>query len=127
MRNLRMMTRVIFALSACVATFGCSDSTSPNRNNNDGSQGGNNGPATGQLSIWTNYSTQIAVGVDGNSVGTTTKYFPFGPPSCGQAGTITLTLAAGTHSVSGMSGQYRWNGTATILPGVCTVYELDAP
>jgi hypothetical protein len=85
------------------------------------------GSGTGQLSIWTNYSTQIAVRVDGTSVGTTTTYFSTGTPSCGQAGTITVTVPAGTHNVSGTSGQYTWNGNVTVVAGSCTLYELRSP
>jgi hypothetical protein len=82
---------------------------------------------TGRLSIWTNYSQQIAVRVDGTSVGTTTTYFSSGTPSCGQTGTITVTVAAGTHSVGGTSGSYSWNGSASVTAGGCTLYKLNAP
>jgi hypothetical protein len=89
-----------------------------------------NAPApapTGQISVWTNYSTQISVGIDGTPVGTLTQYFPNGPPTCGQAGTLTVTVPAGTHSISGLSGALTWSGTATAVAGQCTLFELDAP
>ena len=83
--------------------------------------------ATGQLSIWTNYANQISVGINGSPVGTLTSYFGSGPPACGQAGTLTVTLPAGSYAVAGQSGAVTWNGTATVTAGQCTLFELNAP
>jgi hypothetical protein len=126
MRDLRTLTRAAFALVACVATFGCSDSTSPNKDNSGGNQGGNNGPTTGQLSIWTDYDNAITVSVDGGAVGSTTTHFTT-DPACAQAGTITLTLQPGSHAITGSSGAQSWNGSATVTAGQCTMYKLAAP
>jgi hypothetical protein len=82
---------------------------------------------TGRLSVWTDYQNQIAVKIDGSSVGTTTSYFPNGPPTCGQSGTITVTVPPGAHSVTGASGATTWSGTATVIAGDCTLFKLNAP
>jgi len=84
-------------------------------------------PQLGQLSVWTNYTSPIAVKVDGNAAGTLTTYFQNARPACGQAGTITVSVPGGVHAVSGLSGQVTWNGTISIIAGQCTLYELEAP
>jgi hypothetical protein len=89
--------------------------------------GSGGGAATGQLSIWTDYSQIIAIKVDGQSAGSLTQYFSSGTPNCGQAGTLTLTLAAGAHQVTGSSGSTSWNSSATVVAGQCQLYKLNAP
>lgn len=80
---------------------------------------------TGQLSIWTNHSAGIgSVYVDGVSVGGLTQSFTTGP-ACGASGTISKTLAAGTHTVKATASNYSWPAsTTTIKAGMCTTYEL---
>ena len=89
--------------------------------------GGGGTASTGRLSIWTDYASAIAVGVDGASVGSLTQYFASGTPTCGQSGTLTVTLAVGTHSVSGSAGSSTWNTTGSVTAGGCTLLKLSAP
>lgn len=97
--------------------------SAPASGGNPGSGGGN----TAQLSVWTDYAQQIGVKVDGASIGTLTQYFANGTPACAQAGTLTVAVAPGTHSVSGVSGSTTWNGTVTTTAGGCTLFKLSAP
>lgn len=85
------------------------------------------GPATGQISVWSDYSQQIAVRLDGTSAGNLTSYFT-GTPTCGQNGTLTLTVSAGTHTIGGLSGSVTWtDAPVTVAAGQCVLYKLAAP
>lgn len=89
--------------------------------------GGTGGTTTGRLSIWTDYASAITVHVDGAAAGSLTQYFPSSTPSCGQAGTLTVTLPAGTHAVTGVSGSTTWNTSGSVTSGGCTLLKLSAP
>ena len=84
--------------------------------------------ATGEVSFWEdandNGHGNVNVFVDGRSAGTLTSWFA-SQPSCGQQGTLTVTLSQGQHSVSASTqdNQIQWNDTITVAAG-CQTWEL---
>ncbi len=87
-------------------------------------------PATttvGQISFWTNAVIPggIALTMDGGSIGQLTQYFPTGTPTCGQAGTLTVSLSAGSHTFTGASQSLRWGPTSiNVVAGQCELQQL---
>lgn len=82
---------------------------------------------TGQIAVWTSRSTgsSIAVSIDNASVGSLDSYFN-STPTCGNAGTITRTLSAGTHTLSATATGGSWGPSSfTITAGSCLTYQLQ--
>ncbi len=81
----------------------------------------------GQVSFWTNISLQskIDIYIDGAYVGSLDSYFERGVPQCGQDGTVTVSKAAGKHSVHAKSsGGMEWKGTVIFDRSGCKTYAL---
>jgi hypothetical protein len=85
-------------------------------------------PTTGQVAFFTRLPDTggpVSVSVDGAASGTLTQYFTSGTPTCGDDGTVTLTLEPGSHSFAGESDTYTWGPDPfTITAGECVTYEL---
>jgi hypothetical protein len=83
-------------------------------------------PRTGQVAFWTDNAdlVPITVRVNDQSVGKISAAFA-SEPTCGQAGTITITLAVGSHSFTGSnSAGIEWEGTVDVEAGRCTTMRL---
>lgn len=94
-----------------------------------GSTGGTGGSSTGQIAVWTALSTfqtsSIQVTIDNVTSGSLTQYYT-STPTCGDSGTITKTLAPGTHTISAVDGTKTWGpGSFTITAGSCQTYQLQ--
>jgi hypothetical protein len=64
--------------------------------------------------------------VDGSSAGTLSSYFTSGTPSCGDSGTVTRTLSAGSHSFSASASNATWGPASfNISAGGCLTYQLQ--
>ena len=67
----------------------------------------------------------IKIYVDGEYVGELESYFSSGTPRCGQAGTVTISRSAGTHSYLAKDGNGNsWKGTISFPSSGCTTMEL---
>jgi len=93
--------------------------------------GGTGGPSetTGQIAIWTNSQYGVdSVYLDNSYVGTLDSYYSSGTPTCGDSGTITRTVTAGTHTVSASNSSTgtTWSEkNVTVTPGGCLTYILS--
>lgn len=94
-----------------------------------GTGSGTSGSTTGQIAVFTrrsNVGSSISVSIDGSSAGTLTSYFMTGTPDCGDAGTVTRTLSAGSHSLSASASSGSWGPTTVrIVAGQCLTFELQ--
>lgn len=86
-------------------------------------------PTTGEIAVWTSRTTTpsgtISVRIDGAAAGTLTTYSK-GAPTCGDSGTVTKTLAPGSHSVSAADGALSWGPTSVVITaGGCVTYQLQ--
>lgn len=90
---------------------------------------GSSGGTTGQIAVFTrrsNVGSSISVSIDGSAAGTLTSYFVTGTPDCGDAGTVTRTLSAGSHSLSATATSGSWGPTTVrIVAGQCLTFELQ--
>ncbi len=82
-----------------------------------------------QLGFYTNspYTGYVYFYIDGIYVGSFSKYFQNNyTPTCGDDGTITRYLYAGTHSyqVYFVSTGQWYNGTITLSPGQCQMFRV---
>ena len=87
-------------------------------------------PETGKVSFYTDWPNSISISIDGN-YGSTSKYFSYSPPNCGQDGTVSFNLLPGTYSYHAEAGSgytfYYFNGTVTITANDCKLIKLPAP
>jgi hypothetical protein len=108
-----------FLFSALILISGCTPVAEPDPNPY--------GPGMGKISFWTsaNIPGGIGVSVGSSSIGNLTQYFPDGTPSCGQSGTVSTIISAGTHSFAAQSsGGITWGGTVDVEEGECINYQL---
>lgn len=105
---------------------GGGDTTSDDSGGDSGSGDDSSSTQTG-ISIWTSVGDEgtISVSIDGSSVGTLNRHFSSGPPQYGQTGTITVSLSAGTYSItaSSQSGS-EWAGSFTLSAGERLIFEI---
>jgi len=89
-------------------------------------------PQTGQLMVWNSDSqpcpagagSVISVYVNGTYVGGLGNYYT-SAPSCGASGAVTVTLAPGTHVVTGQCGTTTWGpGTINVSAGQCSKFQF---
>ena len=107
--------------------FQQTDTGSGGTDSSDDTDGG--GSTTTGISVWTSNSEQghIDVYINGSFRGTLTSYLSSGTPDYGQSGTITVELAAGSHSISAevQGGDGTWGpSTFTLQSGDQLLYEL---
>ncbi|HEX2208322.1 MAG TPA: hypothetical protein VHG93_11620 [Longimicrobium sp.] len=82
-------------------------------------------PGTGRVMFWTSTAalTPISVSVGGLSGAISSAYAS--TPSCGAAGTFTVTLAPGTYAYTAQSGGgSRWSGSVSVTAGACLALRL---
>ncbi|MBM3431688.1 MAG: trypsin-like peptidase domain-containing protein [Bacteroidetes bacterium] len=82
----------------------------------------------GTVAFYTYYgnSGDIEISLEGISVGKLTKFFnnKSYSPGCGESGTLTLRLPAGTYNYTAADSKYKWNGKITINANKCTKQGL---
>lgn len=82
----------------------------------------------GTVSFYTYYggSGETSISLEGISVGKLTKYFnnKSYKPGCGESGTLTLRLPAGTYNYTAADSKYKWSGKITINANKCTKQGL---
>jgi hypothetical protein len=91
------------------------------------SYGSSSSSGSGQISFWTDMVNggSIKIYVDGEYVGELESYFSSGTPRCRQAGTVTISRSAGTHSYLAKDGNGNsWKGTISFPSSGCTTMEL---
>lgn len=69
----------------------------------------------------------ISISVNNSVQGRINKYYSSGSPACGEQGSVTVTLAPGTHSYSAKSeGLFPlyWSGTFIVVRGECRSLRL---
>jgi len=87
---------------------------------------GSGQPGTGTVSFWSDIGNEgtISIWVDGSHMGGLTRYF-LTTPQCGQLGTLSLPLSAGTHTYSALSESgTTWNGTVQVTADRCVTFRL---
>lgn len=94
-----------------------------------GTDSGDGGSTTTGISVWTSNSGQgyIDVYINGSFRGTLTSYLSSGTPDYGQSGTVTVELAAGSHTISAeaQSGATWEPSSFTLQSGDQLIYELQ--
>lgn len=82
----------------------------------------------GTVAFYTNYgqSGDIKIYIEGYYVGKLTNYFNDKnySPQCGQDGTLTLRLDAGTYNYTASDSKYNWKGQFTITNNGCLTQGL---
>jgi hypothetical protein len=131
------LRRSFVSLAVGLLLAGCSSdpgATDPSVNEPPTNNSPPNSPPTvqtGRLMVWTSDQSPspIAVVVDGQAVGTLTRYWT-SAPACGEYTTgaaITLTLSAGSHVVAAYETQAdgTWPASTVQVPaGGCLTYHL---
>lgn len=82
--------------------------------------------STGQIAVWSRSASggNISVTLDNVFAGTLSSYYKI-TPNCGDSGTVTQTLAVGTHSLKATSVGGNWGPASfTITANTCLRYEL---
>ena len=122
-----VLLSVVIAVTLCISS--CGDppgvgSSSSSSGSSSSSSSGSSG--TARVSIWTDDPNGVSdVQIDGVSVGGLSMYFPAAAPSCGQSGTLTMTLPSGNHFISANSSGMTWSSSIVYLSdGFCTLYQL---
>ena len=85
--------------------------------------------AAGQLSFWMDgpIAGGLSVSVNGRSVGNLGQWFS-SRPACGQRGTLTVSVPAGTNYVSAAGSGLVWNSTSVrVAAGQCFLFFFHAP
>ena len=85
---------------------------------------------TGKVSFYTDWPNPISISIDGN-YSSTSNYFAYSPPNCGQDGTVSFNLLPGTYSYHAIAGSgyttFYWNGSITITAKDCKLIKVPAP
>lgn len=86
-------------------------------------------PDYGSISFWSRVGDEgdIAISVDGGATQYLSYHYTSGdaPEWCGESASLTMTLAAGSHSYTAYSnGGSNWQGSFTITSDGCLLYEL---
>ena len=84
------------------------------------------GYGKGRLTIWTDcgYDGVIKVLLDGEYIGSLTKYFN-SPPACGENGTLSVNKPAGKYKIEAYGNEKVWSGTITITRDRCLIQKLE--
>ena len=82
-------------------------------------------PSTGRVMFWTDVPSLAPITVTVNGTSGTIGSAYTSTPSCGAAGTYTVTLPAGSYAYSAAnSGGTRWSGNVTATAGQCLALKL---
>jgi hypothetical protein len=82
----------------------------------------------GTVAFYTDYgsSGNTKIYVEGYYIGELTKYFENKSytPQCGEDGTLTVRLNAGTYNYTASDNKYNWEGQVTVTKNGCTTQKL---